>query len=91
VLSGADPLNLIGILTPDARVAAIHRNRVVLKDGVPIAALESGELRRLGPSELGDDALKALAARPSHRPLHPYLRVLSSRKPKPPSIVRSTF
>jgi ATP-dependent Lhr-like helicase len=91
VLSGADPLNLVGILTPEARVAGIHRNRILLRDGVPIAALESGELRRLAPSELTDDALKALAARPSHRPLHPYLRALSARKPKPPSIVRMTF
>jgi ATP-dependent Lhr-like helicase len=91
VLSGADPLNLVGVLTPEPRVAGIHRNRIVLKDGVPIAALEGGELRRLAASELADDALKALAARPSHRPLHPYLRSLSGRKPKPPSIVRMTF
>jgi len=91
VLSGADPLNLVGVLTPDARVAAIQKNRILLKDGAVIAALEGGELRRLAPSELGDDALKALAARPSHRPLHPYLRSLSGRKPKPPSIVRMSF
>jgi ATP-dependent Lhr-like helicase len=91
VLSGADPLNLVGVLTPEARVAGIHKNRVVLKDGVPMAALEGGELRRLAASELGDDALKALASRPSHRPLHPYLRELSGRKPKAPSIVRMTF
>jgi ATP-dependent Lhr-like helicase len=91
VLSGADPLNLVGVLTPEARVAAIQKNRILLKDGAAIAALEGGELRRLAPSELGDDALKALAARPSHRPLHPYLRSLSGRKPKPPSIVRMSF
>ena len=91
VLSGADPLNLVGVLTPDARVAAIQKNRILLKDGAAIAALEGGELRRLAPSELADDALKALAARPSHRPLHPYLRSLSGRKPKPPSIVRMSF
>jgi ATP-dependent Lhr-like helicase len=91
VLSGADPLNLVGILTPEARVAGIHRNRILLRDGMPIAALESGELRRLAPSELADDALKALAARPSHRPLHPYLRSLSGRKPKVPPIVYTSF
>ena len=45
-LSGADPLNLVGILTPDARVAAIARSRILFRDGVPIAALEGGELRR---------------------------------------------
>src|SRR5205823_3852041 len=35
VLSGADPLNLIGIVTPEARVPAIHTNRLLLKDGLP--------------------------------------------------------
>jgi hypothetical protein len=72
-------------------VAAIQKNRILLKDGLAIAALEGGELRRLAPSELADDALRALAARPSHRPLHPYLRSLSGRKPKPPSIVKMSF
>src|SRR5207237_3772826 len=47
VLSAADPLNLVGIVTPEARVAAIHRNKLLFKDGLPIAALEGGELRRL--------------------------------------------
>ncbi|MDF3010851.1 MAG: putative ATP-dependent helicase, partial [Burkholderiales bacterium] len=30
LLSAADPLNLVGILTPEARVAAVYRNRVLL-------------------------------------------------------------
>jgi len=84
-------LNLVGILTPEARVAGIHRNRILLSDGVPIAALEGGELRRLAPCELDDDSLKALAARRSHQPLHPYLRSLSGRKPVVPPIVYTTF
>src|SRR6266436_4410679 len=50
VLSAVDPLNLVGVLTPEARVAAVHRNRILLKDGVPIAAVEGGELRRLADS-----------------------------------------
>jgi len=87
VLSGADPLNLVGILTPEARVAAIHRSRILVRDGVPIAALEGGELRRLAPSELDEETLKAFAARRSHQPLHPYLRALSSRAPTPPRII----
>jgi len=64
---------------------------VLLRDGVAIAALEGGELRRLAPSELDDDTLKALAARRSHRPLHPYLRSLSGRKPVVPPIPYTTF
>src|SRR5882724_4889799 len=59
-LSGADPLNLVGIVTPEARVAAITNNRVLFRDGLAIAALEGGELRRLAPSEFDDDTLKTL-------------------------------
>jgi ATP-dependent Lhr-like helicase len=75
-LSGADPLNLVGILTPEARVAAIHRNRILLQDGLPIAALEGGELRRLSDSSFGDEQLKGMLARRSLRhPLKPHLRL----------------
>ncbi|HET8713666.1 MAG TPA: DEAD/DEAH box helicase [Gemmatimonadales bacterium] len=35
-VSGADPLNLVGILTPDEAVPAITTNRVLYRDGVPI-------------------------------------------------------
>src|SRR5581483_7879642 len=43
-LSGADPLNLAGILTPGPRVSAVTPNRVLLRDGVTIAALEGGQV-----------------------------------------------
>jgi ATP-dependent Lhr-like helicase len=75
VLSAVDPLNLVGILTPDARVPGVHRNRILLQDGVPIAALEGGQMRRLSETGMGDDQLKALLARRSLRhPLKPHLR-----------------
>jgi ATP-dependent Lhr-like helicase len=59
-LSGADPLNLVGIVTLEARVAAITPNRVLFRDGLAIAALEGGEVRRLAASEFDDDTLKTL-------------------------------
>ena len=75
MLSAADPLNLVGILTPEARVAAVYRNRVLLMDGLPIAALEGGEVRRLADSSLEEGQLKTLLARRSLRhPLEPHLR-----------------
>ena len=43
-LSGADPLNLVGILTPGRRVAAVAANRILLRDGLPVAVLEAGEM-----------------------------------------------
>ena len=53
-LSGADPLNLLGIVTPGARLPAITGNRVLYRDGVPIAIYVGGEvkfLEELEPAE----------------------------------------
>ncbi len=46
-VSAADPLNLVGILTPGPRVAAGHTRRIVFQDGFPIAVLEQGRRRAL--------------------------------------------
>jgi ATP-dependent Lhr-like helicase len=81
VLSAVDPLNLVGILTPEARVPAIHRNRVLYRDGLPIAAVEGGQLRRLAESDLSDDKLRTLLARRTLRhPLRPHLRTPTARE-----------
>src|SRR5438445_9984530 len=85
-LSGADPLNLVGILTPDGRVPALAGNRVLLRDGIANAAVEGGKLRRLAESELSDDSLHALARRFHWRPLDPHLR--SASPPRPGTLER---
>jgi ATP-dependent Lhr-like helicase len=46
-LSAADPLNLAGILTPGMRIPALTGNRILFRDGVPVAALIAGELETL--------------------------------------------
>ncbi len=46
-LSGADPLNLIGVLTPGSRLAALSDNRFVYRDGLPVATLSSGKIEFL--------------------------------------------
>jgi ATP-dependent helicase Lhr and Lhr-like helicase len=46
-LSGADPLNLIGILTPGQRLSALTANRVVYRDGLPVAAFTGGKAQFL--------------------------------------------
>src|SRR5262249_35328431 len=38
-LSAADPLNLIGIITPGARLPALTGNRLLYRDGLPVATL----------------------------------------------------
>jgi ATP-dependent Lhr-like helicase len=80
-LSGADPLNLVGILTPDARVSSIARNRILFRDGVAVAALEAGEVRRLTESELSDDSLRAMMSRRSvTQDSRPWLRAETARE-----------
>ncbi len=52
-LSGADPLNLVGILTPGPKLAALTGNRLLYRDGLPAALLAGGEvtiLEKLGPA-----------------------------------------
>jgi ATP-dependent Lhr-like helicase len=49
VLTAADPLNLVGIVTPHDRVPATASNRVVLLDGVPVVSVVGREIRWLGP------------------------------------------
>ena len=47
VINAADPLNLLGILTSGPRITAITANRILLRDGLPIAVLNAGEVKRL--------------------------------------------
>ena len=46
-LSAADPLNLVGLITPETRVPALTGNRVLYKDGLPLAVYVGGEVRFL--------------------------------------------
>ncbi len=52
-LSAADPLNLTGIVTPGARVPALAKNRVLYRDGVPVATRTAGESEFLVEMEPG--------------------------------------
>ena len=50
-LSAADPLNLVGIVTPGDRVASVADNRVLFQAGIPVAIREAGEVRFLVEDE----------------------------------------
>ena len=73
-LSAADPLNLQGILTPGPRLAALTANRILFRDGLPIAVLESGEIRKVSDENVPDlqveNALRLGKLRPSLRPYY---------------------
>ena len=43
-VAATDPLNLVGILSPGARVPAVIGNAVLYRDGVPLAAREAGAI-----------------------------------------------
>src|SRR6266511_678489 len=77
----ADPLNLVGIVLPGARVPVIPTNRIPHRDGVPIAVLEAGleagQERYLVDLEKAGEwpARKALI----HRPVPPQLKAYLGR------------
>ena len=53
-LSGADPLNLVGILTPGSRLPSLSGNRILYRDGIPLAVYAGSEvkfLEKLEPKE----------------------------------------
>ena len=73
-ISASDPLNLTGILTPGDRVGALAGNRILYRDGVPIAVKEGGEIRMLAAAHEERWAIeKALVSRPVPPSLRPYL------------------
>ena len=59
-IAAADPLNLVGVTTPGARVPAVIGNAVLYRNGSPLASLEGGQLvmrDRLEPGEAVDPDL----------------------------------
>ena len=71
-VSGADPLNLVGILTPGPRLPALTGNRLLYRDGVPIATLS----RRRDPLRRA-----ARCRRPSGSPARRWCAVRDAARP----------
>jgi len=61
VISAADPLNLIGILTTGDRVRAIPQTRIAYRDGLAISYMEGDFLRPIAESD--PEVAAALAGR----------------------------
>jgi ATP-dependent helicase Lhr and Lhr-like helicase len=74
-VGGADPLNLIGIITPGDRIPALTSNRVLYRDGVPVLAREAGEVKPLDSTEGEPPAelLQALVRKQSTPALRRYM------------------
>lgn len=75
-VSGADPLNLIGITIPGSRISQYASNRILYRDGFPIAVLEARQVRFLVEMEPAEawQARAALLRRQIPPQLRPYLR-----------------
>jgi ATP-dependent Lhr-like helicase len=59
-VSGVDPLNLCGILLPGDKVPALAGNRVLFRDGAPVATLVAGKFAYLqSPPPAEREALHA--------------------------------
>jgi ATP-dependent Lhr-like helicase len=73
-LSAADPLNLQGILTPGPRIPSLTANRILFRDGLPVAALEAGQICKLSDASISDvqieTALRVGKLRASLRPYY---------------------
>jgi len=69
-LSAVDPLNLVGVVTPGARVPALAGNRVLYRDGEPIAMQIAREVRFLTSLTPSDEwaARTTLQRSPLHDP-----------------------
>jgi ATP-dependent Lhr-like helicase len=66
---GADPLNLVGVITPGDSVPALATNRVLLRDGIPVAVQEGdGRSVRLLVEALPDEAQLLCSALVRRRP-----------------------
>lgn len=71
-ISAADPLNLTGVLTPGKRVTGYFGNRILYRDGIPVAFREAKEIRF--PVEPGQREKWDLQNRLVKRTISPRLR-----------------
>jgi ATP-dependent Lhr-like helicase len=66
-ISAVDPLNLTGILTRGEKIRSLTSNRVVYREGVPLAVLEGDYLRPL--TDIDPDVAGSIATALAGRPL----------------------
>jgi ATP-dependent Lhr-like helicase len=87
VVSGADPLNLVGILTQHPRISSTASNRIAYWNGKPIAALQGGELIPLSdiPKEVEGLLVEKFRMELMHEPAKP-VTVVDIKPPVVPEL-----
>jgi ATP-dependent Lhr-like helicase len=73
-VSGADPLNLAGIITPGDTVPALQTNRILYRDGIPVAVKEGEGKRERFLIEVTSDEEPLLRAALLRRRVAPLVR-----------------
>ena len=75
-VSAADPLNLVGTVLPGAKVPALTANRILYRDGAPVAVLSGGDVQWLETLDAAQTrvAEQVLTKRQPGSPLLAYLR-----------------
>ena len=71
-LSATDPANLINLILPTRKLARLAGNRVLYRGGVPIALMESGEIRLL--RQMGEEEQWQVRQMLTERTFPPRLR-----------------
>jgi ATP-dependent Lhr-like helicase len=74
-ISAADPLNLQGVITPGRKIPSYLGNRILFRDGIPVAVYESEEVNFLIPVDNSEkwELQNALIRRNVSPKLRPYL------------------
>jgi ATP-dependent Lhr-like helicase len=73
-LSAADPLNVFGVLTPGRRVTSLVGNRILFRDGVPVAFREGSVTELLEPAPNDEASAAAYRRALVGRPVSPRVR-----------------
>ena len=84
-LSGADPLNLAGILTPGPKLPALTGNRVLYRDGIPLALLQGNEVQFLQSLDPRSEGLARMALLGHSKPARGLARPPRTKAPGAPS------
>ena len=63
VISATDPLNLVGIILPGDKIAATPKNRIVFRDGLPIAQQAGDDILPVGDNDVDIETRTLLVRR----------------------------
>src|SRR4029077_4036354 len=87
-VSGADPLNLVGIVTPGDVVTGLATNRVLYRDGIPVALKEGAGSGERYLVEAAPDERERLRAALVRGRVAPLVRTYLGRTSRRPAAAR---